>query len=76
MIFQRGQKYIGLGLWFLTPLSTIFHYIMAVSFIGELVSGGNHRSAQVTDKLYHINVVSSTPRLSGVRTHNVNGDRH
>jgi len=25
------------GLWFLTPLSTIFHYIVAVTFIG----GGN-----------------------------------
>jgi hypothetical protein len=33
--------------------------------------------SQVTDKLYHIyNVVSSTPRLSGIRTHNDSGDRH
>ena len=32
--------------------------------------------SQVTDKLYRHNVVSSTPRLSGVRTHNVSGDRH
>ena len=32
---------------------------------------------QVTDKLYHIyNVVSSTPRLSGIPTQNVSGDRH
>ena len=32
---------------------------------------------QVTDKktLSH-NVVSSTPRLNGIRTHNVCGDRH
>jgi hypothetical protein len=29
---------------------------------------------QVTDKLYHINVVSSTPRMNGIRTHNVSGD--
>jgi len=27
------------------------------------------------DTLSH-NVVSSTPRLSGIRTHNVSGDRH
>jgi hypothetical protein len=34
--------------------------------------------SQVTVKLYHIiiNVVLSTPRLSGVRTHNISGDRH
>ena len=30
---------------------------------------------QVTDKLSH-NVVSSTPRLIGIRTHNFSGDRH
>ena len=29
----------------------------------------------ITDKL-HLNVVSSTPRLSGARTHNVSGDNH
>jgi len=43
---------------------------MAVSFI----SGGNPEKttdlSQVTDKPYHINVVSSTPRPSGIRTHN------
>jgi hypothetical protein len=30
---------------------------------------------QVTEKL-SINAVSSTPRLRGIRTHNVSGDRH
>ena len=29
---------------------------------------------QVTDKLLSHNVVSSTPRLSGILTHNVSGD--
>ena len=50
---------------------------MAVSFIG----GGNQRkpltcrkTLLVTDKLYHDNVVSSAPLLSGVKTHNVSGD--
>jgi phage-related protein len=31
--------------------------------------------SQVSDKLSH-NVVSSTPRLSGIPTHNVGGDTH
>jgi hypothetical protein len=31
--------------------------------------------SQVTDKLSH-NVDSSTPRLNGIRTRNVSGDRH
>jgi len=31
--------------------------------------------SQLTDKLYH-NVVSSTPRPSGIRTHNFSGDKH
>ena len=30
--------------------------------------------SQVTDKRYHINVVSSIPHLSGIRTHNVSDD--
>ena len=45
---------LGMGLWCLTPLSTIFSYIVAVSVIG----GGNRNTrgklSQVTDKLYHI----------------------
>ena len=43
--------------WHLMPLSTIFSYIVAVSFIG----GGNHRSAASHWPWSH-NVVSSTPR--------------
>jgi hypothetical protein len=38
--------------------------------------GENHRSvARHCQTLSH-NVVSSSPRLIGVRTHNVSGDRH
>ena len=48
---------------------------MAVCFIGE----GNRRKPQTCSKsltnLSH-NVVSSTPHLSGIWTHNVSGDRH
>ena len=66
---------VALGLGCLTPLC----YIVAVSFI----SGGNRNArkkpthlSQVTSKLYHLNVVSSTPRPRGIRTHNFSADRH
>ena len=36
----------------------------------------NHRPAASHFQILSHNVVSSTPRLSGVRTHNVSGDRH
>ena len=40
------------------------------------IPGENHQPAQVPYKLYHIMLISSTPRLSGTRSHNVSGDRH
>jgi len=55
-----------------------FSYIVGVSFIG-----GGHRTTRrkpptcrksLTTLLHH--VTSSKPRLSEVRTHKVNGDRH
>ena len=56
----------GLWLWRLTPFQQYVSYIVAVSFIG----GGNHQ------RLLSHTVVSSTPRMSGVRAHNFSGDRH
>jgi hypothetical protein len=49
-------KLLGLGLWCLTPHSTIFQLYRCVTFIceGNLSIGENHWSAQVTDKLYHL----------------------
>jgi hypothetical protein len=42
------------------------------------VPSENHSTSlsQVTDKLLSHNVVSSTPRLGGIRTHNFSGDMH
>ena len=45
---------------------------MAVSFIG----GENHRPATSHWQTLLHNVVSSTPHLSGIRTHNVSGNMH
>ena len=60
-------------LWCLTPLSTIFQLYHGGQFIG----GGNwiNRSKPLGQTLLH-NVVLSTPSRSGIRTHNISGDRH
>ena len=51
---------------------------MAVSVIGEGygVRGENHRPAARYQQPLSHKVVSSTHRLSGIRTHSVSGDRH
>ena len=60
--------WFGLGLWCLTPLLTIF----------QLDRGGGNRRNPVAShwETLSYNVVSNTPRMSGIRTHNVSGDRH
>jgi len=69
-----------LGLLFLMPLSTIFQFYPGGQFF---IGGGNQSTrkkindlSQVPDKLLSHNGISSTPHLSGIRTHNVSGDRH
>ena len=69
---------LRLGLWCLTPLSTIF----------QLYCGGHFyrwRKLEYPDKIHRPvtshwqtlshNVVSSTPRQSGIKTYNISGDR-
>ena len=70
---------LGLGLWCLTPLSTIFQLYPGCQFYWWRTPEDPEKTtdlSQVTDKLLSHNVVSSTPRLSGIRTQNVSGDRH
>jgi len=73
MILVRGLGLV-LGLWCLTPLSTIFQlYIVAVSFNG----GGNRNTWRKTvTNFYHIKLFRVHLIMNGVGTHNFSGDRH
>ena len=66
------------GLWYLTPLSTIFQLYRGGQFHWRRKPEypRNHRPIASHWQILSHNVVSSTPRLSGVRTHNINGNRH
>ena len=59
-----------------------FNNISAISWRSVLlveetgVPDENHRPAESHYQALSHNVVSNTPRMSGIRTHNFGGDRH
>ena len=53
-----------------------FNNISAVSWRSVLLVMELEYPEKNTDKLLSHNVISSTPRLSRIPTHNVSGDRH
>jgi len=68
-----------LGLWCLTPLSTIFQFycgwsVLLVEETGVL--GENHRPATSTWQIYHIMLYRVHLAKNEVRTHNFSGGRH
>jgi hypothetical protein len=62
----------------LTPLSTIFQLYRGGFIGGGKMSIRKNPSAwrKSLTNFIILYVVSSTPRLSGIRTHNFSGDRH
>ena len=71
---------VGLGLWWVTPLSTIFQlYRGGDKFYWWIKPECPEKTTnlqQVTDKLYHIIVYQVHLTISGIQIPNVSGDRH
>ena len=71
---QNKDLCLCLGVWGLTPLSTIFQLYSDDQFL--LNSEKTTDLPQVGDKHYHIILYPVHLALNGVRTHNFTDDRH
>ena len=62
--------------WCLTPLSTIFQLYCGDPFYWWRKPEYPEKTTYLSQVTLSHNVISSSPRLSGIKTHNISGDKH
>ena len=73
-VFVFENTTVRVRVWSITPLSKVLSWRSGLLMEETGIPGENHRPVTSNWQTYSHNVVSSTPRMCGIRTHNVSGD--